>query len=150
MRLPARRRAHAAKRRRRSWPGIIRPRVANILGLVRERMEQAGVAAFAGERVVLTGGASGLVGLGEFAANTLGRPVRVSMPQASAGLPQGVCSPAFSTVAGLLAVAAAGGEEVTAYETARRWARDISGASGSGSRPVSVTVKTALAQPPPR
>lgn len=90
---------------------IIRPRVANILGLVRERLDLAGVAAFAGERVVLTGGTSGLVGIGEFTANTFGRPVRVARPQQAAGLPQGVSSPAFSTVAGLLAVAAVGGEE---------------------------------------
>jgi cell division protein FtsA len=40
---------------------------------------------------------------------------RVSKSQASAGLPQGICSPSFSTVAGLLAIAAAGGEEATAY-----------------------------------
>ncbi len=93
--------------------GIIRPRVAGILGMVRERLDKAGVTAFAGERVVLTGGASGLVGLGEFAANTLGRPARVSMPQRSAGLPQSVCSPAFSTVAGLLSVAASGSGEVS-------------------------------------
>jgi cell division protein FtsA len=81
--------------------------------MVRERLDKAGVSAFAGERVVLTGGASSLVGLGEFAANTLGRPARVSMPQASAGLPQNVSSPAFSTVAGLLAVAASGSGEVS-------------------------------------
>jgi cell division protein FtsA len=93
--------------------GIIRPRVAGILGMVRERLDKAGVSAFAGERVVLTGGASNLVGLGEFAANTLGRPARVSMPQPSAGLPQNVSSPAFSTVAGLLAVAASGSGEVS-------------------------------------
>ena len=93
--------------------GIIRPRVAGILGMVRERLDKAGVSAFAGERVVLTGGASSLVGLGEFAANTLGRPARVSMPQPSAGLPQNVSSPAFSTVAGLLAVAASGSGEVS-------------------------------------
>jgi cell division protein FtsA len=91
---------------------IIRPRVANIFGLVRERMDAAGVTQFAGERVVLTGGTSGLVGLGEFAANVLGRPVRVAKPQQALGLPQSVSSPAFSTVAGLLAIAAAGGEEV--------------------------------------
>ena len=97
---------------------IIRPRVANILGLVRERMDTAGVSAYAGQRVVLTGGTSGLVGLGEFAANTLGRPVRVARPQVG-GLPQGVSSPAFSTVAGLLAVAAAGGEQAAAYGDAR-------------------------------
>ena len=62
--------------------GIIRPRVAGILGMVRERLDKAGVSSFAGERVVLTGGASALVGLGEFAANTLGRPARVATPGA--------------------------------------------------------------------
>ncbi len=91
---------------------IIRPRVANILGLVRERMDAAGVTEFAGERVVLTGGTSALVGLGEFAADALGRPVRVARPHQVAGLPQGASSAAFATVAGLLAIAAAGGEEV--------------------------------------
>jgi cell division protein FtsA len=91
---------------------IIRPRVASILSLVRERMDLAGVAQFAGDRVVLAGGTCGLVGFGEFAANVLGRPARVARPQESAGLPQGVSSPAFATVAGLLAIAAAGGEEV--------------------------------------
>jgi cell division protein FtsA len=93
--------------------GIIRPRVAGILAMVRERLDKAGVTVFAGERVVLTGGASGLVGLGEFAANTLGRPARVSKPQPTSGLPQSVCSPAFSTVAGLLAIAASGSGEGT-------------------------------------
>jgi cell division protein FtsA len=91
---------------------IIRPRVANILGLVRERMDLAGVSQFAGDRVVLTGGTTGLVGFGEFAANVLGRPARVARPQQVAGLPESVSSPAFATVAGLLAIAAAGGEEV--------------------------------------
>jgi cell division protein FtsA len=94
--------------------GIIRPRVAATLGMVRERLDKAGVMAFAGERVVLTGGASALVGFGEFAANTLGRPARVAQPQPSIGLPQGISSPAFSTVAGLLAVAASGSGEVPA------------------------------------
>ncbi len=65
---------------------------------------------------MLTGGTSGLVGVGEFAADTLGRAVRVAKPQQVAVLPQGVSSPAFSTVAGLLAVAAAGGEGAIAYK----------------------------------
>ena len=94
--------------------GIIRPRVAGILGLVRERLDKAGIMDLAGGRVVLTGGTSSLVGLGEFAANTLGRPVRISRPQPFEGLPQSVCSPAFSTVAGLLAVAASGSGDVPA------------------------------------
>jgi cell division protein FtsA len=95
--------------------GLIRPRVANMLALARERIEQSGVSAYAGERVVLTGGTSELVGMGEFAADALGRPVRVASPQPIAGMGQSVTSPAFSTVAGLLAVAAAGGEEVKVY-----------------------------------
>ena len=93
--------------------GIIRPRVAGILGMVRERLDKARVSSFAGERVVLTGGASALVGFGEFAANTLGRPARVASPVPSPGLPSIVGSPAFSTVAGLLAVAASGSGEVS-------------------------------------
>jgi cell division protein FtsA len=97
--------------------GIIRPRLAGILGLVRERLDKAGVMELAGGRVVLTGGASGLVGFGEFAANALGRPVRVSRPQPFEGLPQSVCSPAFSTVAGLLAVAASGSGQVPAVRS---------------------------------
>ena len=92
---------------------IIRPRVAGILGMVRERLDKAGVSSFAGERMVLTGGASALVGFGEFAANTLGRPARVANPVPPAGLPTTVGSPAFSTVAGLLVVAASGSGEVS-------------------------------------
>ena len=80
-------------------------------------MDKAGVIASAGERVVLTGGASALVGFGEFAANTLGRPARVAGPQAPIGLPQGVSSPAFSIVAGLHAVAASGSGEVPALRS---------------------------------
>lgn len=95
--------------------GLMRPRVANMLALARERIEQSGVSAYAGERVVLTGGSSELVGMGEFAANALGRPVRIASPEPIAGMGQSVTSPAFSTVAGLLAVAAAGGEEVMVY-----------------------------------
>ena len=94
--------------------GIIRPRVANILELVRERMDLAGLGAFSSERVVLTGGTSGLVGIGEFAANTLGRPVRVAKPY-QVELPPNISSPAFATVAGLLAVASAGGQDAVAW-----------------------------------
>lgn len=94
---------------------IIRPRVANILSLVQERMDQAGVSGFAGERIVLTGGTSALVGMGEFTADALGRPVRLARPRGVPGLPQSVSGPAFSTVAGLLAIAAASGEEGHAY-----------------------------------
>jgi cell division protein FtsA len=92
---------------------VIRPRIAGILGLVGERLDATGVGAYAGDRVVLTGGTSALVGIGEFAANTLGRPVRVAKPHQE--LPHSISSPAFSTVSGLMAVAASGDEEAVAW-----------------------------------
>ncbi len=46
---------------------IIKPRVEEVVELVRDRLRNAGFAAQAGRRVVLTGGASQLVGLPEVA-----------------------------------------------------------------------------------
>jgi cell division protein FtsA len=90
---------------------IIRPRVEGLMGCVRERIETCELAAYAGRRVVLTGGASQLVGMAHFAANQLRRPVRVARPHTVSGLPPGVGSPAFSTVVGLLAAGAPGTRE---------------------------------------
>lgn len=87
---------------------IVRPRMSSLIGLVGERLDRSGMRAWSGDRVVLTGGASQLVGAGEFAANLLGCPVRVSGPDAAAALPSGLAVPAFSTVVGLVASAAAG------------------------------------------
>lgn len=87
---------------------ILRPRVASLVGLVRERLAGSGMADFAGDRVVLTGGASQLVGIGEQVANLLQRRVRVSGADAAAALPAGLMSPSFATVTGLVAAAAAG------------------------------------------
>lgn len=88
---------------------IIRPRVAQMLSLVRERIGQNAASAFAGEHVVLTGGASQLIGAADFAANELGCPVRSGRPLPVPGLPGSVAGPHFSTLAGL-AVATAAGE----------------------------------------
>ena len=112
--------------------GIIRPRVAGILGLVRERLDKAGVAAFAGERVVLTGGASGLVGLGEFAANTLGRPARVSMPQASRDCRRTSVVRRFRPSRGCSRLPPREAEKSRECEIARRSVGDTSSASESG------------------
>lgn len=93
---------HTTKARLRS---ILQPRMEGLLALVRERLQRSNVTGYAGERVVLTGGTSQLIGIGEFAANTLGRPVRVSRPQPIGGMPASTCSPAFATVIGLAAAA---------------------------------------------
>ncbi len=87
---------------------IIRPRVAQIMSLVRERLEQNRASAYAGEKIVLTGGASQLLGASEFLANEFGRPVRVGKPAALPGLPLSVAGPHFATLAGLAAAVAAG------------------------------------------
>lgn len=92
---------------------VIRPRVASILSLVRERLDRSGVTRLAGEKVVLTGGATQLVGMGPFAANILGRPVRIGRPERLDGAPERLASPGFATASGLLATALAGGQMMT-------------------------------------
>jgi cell division protein FtsA len=94
---------------------ILRPRVDGLIGLVDERLGRNGMSSFTGDRVVLTGGGSQLVGMGERVANLLGRRVRVSGPDVAAGLPAGLAQPSFSTVTGLVAAAAAGDGLVAAH-----------------------------------
>ena len=81
---------------------IIRPRVEEILELVRDRLKDAGFAAQAGRRVVLTGGASQLVGLPEVARRILGGQIRIGRPLGIKGLPEAAKGPAFSAAVGLL------------------------------------------------
>ncbi|MBV9079216.1 MAG: cell division protein FtsA, partial [Methylobacteriaceae bacterium] len=73
-----------------------------ILELVRDRLRNAGFAAQAGRRVVLTGGASQLVGLPEIARRVLGGEVRIGRPLGVKGLPDAAKGPAFSAAIGLL------------------------------------------------
>ncbi len=81
---------------------IVKPRVEEIVELVRDRLRRAGFAAQAGRRVVLTGGASQLVGLPETARRILQGQVRVGRPLGIRGLPEAAKGPAFSAVVGML------------------------------------------------
>ncbi|HJW79861.1 MAG TPA: cell division protein FtsA [Beijerinckiaceae bacterium] len=81
---------------------IIKPRVEEILELVRDRLKNAGFAAHAGRRVVLTGGASQLVGLPELARRILQGQIRIGRPLGIKGLPEAAKGPAFSAAVGLL------------------------------------------------
>ncbi|MEQ8697005.1 MAG: cell division protein FtsA [Bauldia litoralis] len=81
---------------------IIRPRVEEILELVRDRLNESGYAALVGRRMVLTGGASQLTGLVESARRVLARNVRLGRPLGIAGLPEVAKGPAFSTAVGLI------------------------------------------------
>lgn len=81
---------------------IIRPRVEEILELVRDRLAASGFAGRVGKRVVLTGGASQLTGMVEVARRILGRNVRLGRPLGIAGLPQAAKGAAYSAAVGLL------------------------------------------------
>ena len=81
---------------------IIKPRVEEILELVRDRLNQAGFSAQAGRRVVLTGGACQLTGLPETARRILGGQVRTGRPLGIKGLPEAGKGPSFAAAVGLL------------------------------------------------
>lgn len=93
---------------------IIRPRVNSMLALVAERIERGGFAAYAGDSVILTGGASQLVGMAEYTSGFTGRTARAARPQVLPALPPGFGSAAFATAVGLLAAAATRGGAIGA------------------------------------
>lgn len=81
---------------------ILRPRMEEILELVRSRLTDAGVDRAAGRRAVLTGGASQIGGMREFAQQALGKQVRLGRPLARFGLADANGGPAFATGVGLI------------------------------------------------
>jgi cell division protein FtsA len=81
---------------------IIKPRVEEILEMVRDRLAACLIASDRRGHVVLTGGASQLNGLPELAARLIGRPVRLGRPLGIAGAPDAAKGPAFAVAAGLL------------------------------------------------
>jgi cell division protein FtsA len=85
--------------------GIIAPRLEETLEAVRKKLDESGIAAQAGRRLVRTGGASQLHGARELAALILGKQVRMGRPLRIAGLADSTSGPGFAVAAGLLAYA---------------------------------------------
>ena len=81
---------------------IIRPRVEEILELVRDRLRNAGYGTEAGRRIVLTGGGAQLTGLPELARTLLAKQVRIGRPLGVQGLPEAAKGPSFAAPVGLL------------------------------------------------
>lgn len=81
---------------------IIKPRMEEILELVRDRLAASPFASEPRGRVIATGGASELTGFVDLAARILGRPVRIGRPLGVSGLPEGAKGAAFAVAAGLL------------------------------------------------
>jgi cell division protein FtsA len=84
---------------------IIVPRLDEILEHVRVMLVDKDISSFHASRVVITGGASQLHGMREFATARLGLPVRIGLPTSFNGLPELARSGGFATVAGLLVCA---------------------------------------------
>ncbi len=104
---------HVSKVPRSQIVSVIRPRLEETFELIRDRLESAGLAREAGNRVVLTGGASQLVGAREMAGRILDRQVRLGRPTPLRGLPEHAVNPAFATAAGLLAWASGAGRALS-------------------------------------
>jgi cell division protein FtsA len=81
---------------------IIKPRVEEILEMVRDRLKASPFAAEPRGRVVLTGGASQLAGIVDLATSILNRPVRIGRPLGLSGMPETAKGAAFAVAAGLL------------------------------------------------
>ena len=80
---------------------ILYPRVESQLSVLRERFERIDRIVSPGPNIVVTGGASQLVGLVDMAVQKLERPVRVGNVPRVEGLPESISNPAFSAVVGL-------------------------------------------------
>jgi cell division protein FtsA len=81
---------------------IIKPRVEEILEMVRDRLANSPLGADRRGHVIITGGASQLTGLPDLAARILGRQVRIGRPLGIAGAPDAAKGAAFAVAAGLL------------------------------------------------
>jgi cell division protein FtsA len=105
--------------------GIIRPRVEETLEMVRDRLADAGGDRLAGQRVVVTGGASQLAGMRDAVARCLGRQARLGRPIRVGGLAEATGGPAFAACAGILCAATADSADrrnVLAKTSRRRFA----------------------------
>ena len=82
--------------------GVVRPRMEEILEIIRDKLDEVPAARNFVRRVVLTGGGSQLNGVEQLAGEILGRQVRVARPSSFAGLPDALSTPGFCVATGLL------------------------------------------------
>jgi cell division protein FtsA len=81
---------------------IVEPRAQELLSLVRDELQRAGLDALIPAGLVLTGGGSRLMGLPELADRMFSLPVRVGAPRSLPGLPEEFAQPEYSACVGLL------------------------------------------------
>jgi cell division protein FtsA len=111
---------------------IIRPRVEEILELVRDRLRSSGHAAQAGRRLVMTGGACQLTGLPELARAIVSSQARIGRPLGVEGLPESARSPSFAAAVGLMVYPQMAGLEY--FQPTRHFSRPPQSEGGYATR----------------
>ena len=81
---------------------ILEPRAQELLMLVRDELQHAGLEALIPAGLVLAGGGARLSGLVDLAESIFGLPARLAAPQGLEGLPEALSQPEYATVIGLL------------------------------------------------
>lgn len=82
--------------------GIIKPRLREILNMVKIEIQKSGFGALTPSGVVLTGGGAATTQITEIAKQELGMPTRLGMPQGATGLIDDIASPAYAAGLGLV------------------------------------------------
>ncbi|HSV56356.1 MAG TPA: cell division protein FtsA [Magnetospirillaceae bacterium] len=80
---------------------IVQPRMEEIFGIARDRVEQMGYLRHVKGGVVLTGGGALMPGAAELASSFFGIPARIGFPLAVGGLVDDYRNPRYSTAVGL-------------------------------------------------
>lgn len=111
---------------------IIRPRVEEILELVRDRLKKAGFPTSSASRFILTGGASQMTGMAEATKRILSGQIRLGRPLGIQGLPESAKSPSFSASVGLLVYPQAA--KIEYFRPRRRGADPADGTNGYFAR----------------
>lgn len=81
---------------------IVEPRAQELLMLVRDELQRAGLETLIPAGLVLAGGGSRLRGLAELAEGVFALPVRVAAPRGPVGMPEEISQPEYATAVGLL------------------------------------------------
>jgi cell division protein FtsA len=111
---------------------MIRPRIDEILELVRDRLRAANLLALASRRIVLTGGAAQLTGIADLVARVFSATTRIGRPLGMSHFSETARGPAFAVAAGLLVYPQFAGREH--FEPRRRHAGGEAGYVGRVGR----------------
>ncbi len=113
---------------RKFFTEIVEERIKEIFELVKDNIEQSGYEYKLPAGIVLTGGSAGLPGITNLAKEVFKVPARVGSPRGLEGLLDGISTPEFSVVQGMIL----NGLEDTTYSSTQRISNQAAKGSGTG------------------